>query len=272
MSSCGACAYFAALCCLLLLVPISYVLSLCFTNVYAWWYEPEGTNLAKVSGDALLELMLFVVFCGFCCGCNKDCSPKSEKFAITACIIILFSITAGIMICVSTSRCDSDAGKAIGALAAVFTFSLAGIPWCLLASHKIAFKSDSEKSNYEQRIRRRSPQTRRRVYHIKPISGHQEFTEQMPGHHESAKPISGHHASTERISGFQASTEPISGLQASTEPISGLQESAHQKTTILDKMSEEDKRKFFQVRARFDDNIMTGEDIQILIEMQQKYV
>ena len=191
--------------CLIFIGLVPLALSVVFTNVYAQKYEPEGTNLAEASGEWLLGVIIFGLFIV----CGSGAGSAEILFALAICLgvcINIVSIIAGILICVSTSKSDSGAGKAIGALAAVFTFFVVCTPWCILASCSV--QSGSRRSGSGRYIHSRSPPTR-----------HEESTG----------------------------------------------------STVLDKMSDEDKAKVLQMATRCNDNAITGEDIKTLMEMQQKY-
>ena len=188
------------------LVPL--LLSVSLTNTYAQKYEPDGTNLAEVSGKWLFGVIVFGLL--LLCGCGAGSAELLFAGAICLGICItLVSIIAGILISVSASKSDSSEGKAIGAAAAVFTFLVICTPWCLLTSCAVRLESGRSESSVRSRSYPRSP----------------------------------------------TSTCP-----AFTEP------------TILEKMSDEDKRKIFIVAMHYKENAVTGEDVNILTKIQQQYV
>ena len=114
--------------CFVVMALVPLLLSVSLTNTYAQKYEPDGTNLAEVSGKWLFGVIVFGLL--LLCGCGAGSAELLFAGAICLGICItLVSIIAGILISVSASKSDSSEGKAIGAAAAVFTFLVICTPW-----------------------------------------------------------------------------------------------------------------------------------------------
>ena len=144
-----------AVCCLIFIGLVPLALSVAFTNVYAQKYEPKGTNLAEASGEWLIGVIIVCV--------SRQAGSTKILCTLAICLgvcISIVSIIAGILICVSTSKSDSGGGKAIGALAAVFTFFVVCTPWCILASCSV--RSGSWRSGSGQYIYSRPPPPRQK--------------------------------------------------------------------------------------------------------------
>ena len=73
--------------------------------------------------------MLGVIIFGLFIVCVSGEGSAEILFALAICLgVCIVSIIAGILICVSTSKSDSSADKAVGSLAAVFTFFVVSTP------------------------------------------------------------------------------------------------------------------------------------------------
>lgn len=190
--------------CLIVMGLIPLILSVSLTNSYIQKYEPEDTNLAEVGGRWLIGVIVFGLFA--LCSCTSCAAEIFMAGAVCLGICItLMSIVGGILISISASKSESSEGKAVGAIAAVFTFFVVCTPWCILASCAVRGSSSGSGST-------------------------------------SYRPPS-----------------PRSPRAASAD------------SSILDKMSDEDKRKFLLVAVHYKENELTGDDLKTLTEIQQKY-